>query len=141
MFYGFRAEAARNAHDISVAASHFLFNQLPELYTTLERDDAFPIQYIGANVPQAWAAGSAFMLTQAILGFLPDAPRDKLYIDPWLPSWLPDITVQDLRIGKHKLDIRFWRDGETTAFAVTKGDAGLVERCDISARFLAIGKG
>jgi hypothetical protein len=67
--------------------SHFLFNQLPELYTTLERDDAFPIQYIGANVPQAWAAGSAFMLTQAILGFLPDAPRDKLYIDPWLPSW------------------------------------------------------
>jgi glycogen debranching enzyme len=141
MFYGFRAEAARIAHDISVAASHFLFNQLPELYTTLERDDAFPIQYIGANVPQAWAAGSAFMLTQAILGFLPDAPRDKLYIDPWLPSWLPDITVQDLRIGKHKLDIRFWRDGETTAFAVTKGDAGLVERCDISARFLAIGQG
>src|SRR5215471_14280925 len=64
-FYGFGAEAARIAHDISVAASHFLFNQLPELYTTLERDDAFPIQYIGANVPQAWAAGSAFMLTQA----------------------------------------------------------------------------
>jgi hypothetical protein len=82
MFYGFRAEAARIAHDISVPASHFLFNQLPEFYTTLERDDAFPIQYIGANVPQAWAAGSAFMLTQAILGFLPDAPRDKLYIDP-----------------------------------------------------------
>jgi glycogen debranching enzyme len=140
MFYGFRAEAARIAHDISVAASHFLFNQLPELYTTLERDDAFPIQYIGANVPQAWAAGSAFMLTQAILGFLPNAPRNKLYIDPWLPNWLPDIAVQDLRIGQHKLDIHFWRDGETTAFAVTKGDAGLVERCDISARFLAMGQ-
>ena len=56
-------------------------------------------------------------------------------------EWLPDITVQDLRIGKHKLDIRFWRDGETTAFAVTKGDAGLVEHCDISARFLAIDQG
>jgi len=140
-FYGFRAEAARIAHDVSVAASHFLLNQLPELYTALERDSAFPIQYIGANVPQAWAAGSAFMLTQAILGFLPDAPRDKLYIDPWLPNWLPDITVQDLRIGKHKLDIRFWRDGETTNFAVSKGDPQLVERCDISARALAIAEG
>jgi glycogen debranching enzyme len=140
-FYGFADEATRIAHDISVAASHFLFNQLPELYTTLERDDAFPIQYIGANVPQAWAAGSAFMLIQAILGFLPDAPRNKLYIDPWLPNWLPDIAVQDLRIGKHKLDIRFWREGETTAFEVTKGDRGLVERCDISAQVQAMVSG
>ena len=140
-FYGFAAEAARIAHDISVAASHFLFNQLPELYTTLERDEAFPIQYIGANVPQAWAAGSAFMLMQAILGFLPDAPRGKLYIDPWLPTWLTDITVQDLRIGNHKLDIRFWRDGETTAFAVIEGDPRLVEQCDLSARVHAIAAG
>jgi glycogen debranching enzyme len=133
-FYGFAAEAARIAHDISVAAGHFMFNQLPELYTTLERDDAFPIQYLGANVPQAWAAGSVFMLTQAILGFLPDAPHNKLYIDPWLPDWLPDITVQDLRIGKQKLDIRFWRDGGAISFAVIKGDPRLVERRDISAQ-------
>jgi hypothetical protein len=41
----------------------------------------FPVQHIGANVPQAWAAGSAFMLTQALLGILPDAPRSKLYVD------------------------------------------------------------
>jgi glycogen debranching enzyme len=132
--YGFGAEAARVAHDISVAAGHFWFNQLPELYTALDRDHAFPIQYIGANVPQAWAAGSAFMLTQAILGFLPDAPRSKLYIDPALPYWLPDITVRDLRLGKHKLDIRFWREGEATAFEVIKGDPQLVERCDLTQR-------
>jgi len=130
--YGFAAEAARIAHDISVAASHFLLNQLPELYTAFERDETtFPVQYIGANVPQAWAAGSAFMLTQAMLGFLPDAPRNKLYVDPSLPAWLPDLTVHDLRLGKHKLDIRFWREGEQTAFEVIKGDPKLVERCDI----------
>ncbi|MGO8917522.1 MAG: glycogen debranching N-terminal domain-containing protein [Stellaceae bacterium] len=136
-FYGFSGEAARIAHDISIAASHFPLNQLPELYTAFDRDDdAFPVQYLGANVPQAWAAGSAFMLTQAMLGFLPDAPRDKLYVDPSLPSWLPDITVQDLRIGRHKLDIRFWREGERTAFEVIKGDPNLVERCEISAQAL-----
>jgi hypothetical protein len=31
-----------------------------------QRDETtFPVQYIGANVPQAWATGSIFMLTQA----------------------------------------------------------------------------
>jgi glycogen debranching enzyme len=134
-FYGFAAEAARIAHDISVAAEYFRLNQLPELYTAFEREeDNFPVQYIGANVPQAWAAGSAFALTQALLGFLPDAPRDKLYIDPSLPKWLPDLTVHDLRVGRHQLDIRFWREGEETDFEVTKGDPKLVERCDIASK-------
>ena len=134
-FYGFGAEAARVAYDVSVAASHFLLNQLPELYTAAERTETnFPVQYLGANVPQAWAAGSVFMLTQALLGFQPDAPRNKLYVDPLLPAWLPDLTVRDLRIGKHKLDIRFWNEGEQTAFEVTKGDPKLVERCDIASK-------
>jgi glycogen debranching enzyme len=133
--YGFGAEAARVAHDVSVAATHFLLNQLPELYTASERNESnFPVQYIGANVPQAWAAGSVFMLTQALLGFLPDAPRNKLYVDPLLPAWLPDLTVRDLRIGAHKLDIRFWRQDGQTAFEVIKGDPGLVERCDVASK-------
>ena len=134
-YYGFGAEAARVAHDVSVAASHFLLNQLPELYTAAERTESnFPVQYIGANVPQAWAAGSVFMLTQALLGFQPDAPRNKLYVDPALPCWLPDLTVRDLRIGKHRLDIRFWTEGDATAFEVIKGDPKLVERCDIASK-------
>ena len=134
-YYGFGTEAARVAHDVSVAASHFLLNQLPELYTAAERTESnFPVQYIGANVPQAWAAGSVFMLTQALLGFQPDAPRNKLYVDPALPCWLPDLTVRDLRIGKHRLDIRFWTEGDATAFEVIKGDPKLVERCDIASK-------
>ncbi len=133
--YGFDAEAAKVAHDVSVAASHFLLNQLPELYTASERNETnFPVQYIGANVPQAWAAGSVFMLTQALLGFLPDAPRNKLYVDPTLPKWLPDLTMRDLRIGKHKFDIRFWREDEQTAFEVIKGDPRLIERCDVASK-------
>jgi glycogen debranching enzyme len=101
--YGFGAEAAQIAHDIGKAASYFRLNQLPELYTAFQRDETtFPVQYIGANVPQAWAAGAAFMLTQAMLGFMPDAPHNKLYVDPWLPKWLPDLTIQDIRVGHHK---------------------------------------
>ena len=127
--YGFAAEVGRIARDISEAASHFLFNQLPELYTTIERDEeGFPVQYLGANVPQAWAAGSVFALLQAILGFLPDAPRGKLYVDPVLPPWLPDLTVLDLHVGQHRFDIRFWRDGDETQFEVLRGDPQAVGR-------------
>jgi glycogen debranching enzyme len=128
--YGFSEEAAQIAHDISKAASHFSLNQLPELYTAHHRDDtSFPVQYIGANVPQAWAAGSAFMLTHAMLGLCADAPRDKLYVDPWLPPWLPDLTVADLRVGRHKFAIRFWREASSgSQFEVLDGDAGVVER-------------
>jgi glycogen debranching enzyme len=131
--YGFAAEAAAVARDISGAASHFLLNQLPELYGGLQRDPtSFPVQYLGANVPQAWAAGTPFMLLQAMLGLQQDAPRGKLYVDPALPDWLPDVTLTDLRLGRRRFDIRFWRDGKDTIFKVLTGKPDAVERMSIA---------
>src|SRR4029077_5807664 len=99
--YGFTDEVDHVAKAISDAASHFLLNQLPELYDGVQRSDGnFPVQDFGANVPQAWAAGSFFALLQAMLGIQPDAPNDRLYVDPDLPGWLPDITLTDLRLGR-----------------------------------------
>jgi glycogen debranching enzyme len=133
--YGFADEAAAVARDISGAASRFLLNQLPELYGGLQRDPTnFPVQYLGANVPQAWAAGSPFMLLQAILGLQQNAPHGKLYIDPALPDWLPDVTLIDLRLGARRFNIRFWRDGDETSFKVLKGDARAVQRVSIAER-------
>jgi glycogen debranching enzyme len=133
--YGFDAEAAAVARDISGAASHFLLNQLPELYAGLQRDPrGFPVQYLGANVPQAWAAGAPFMLLQAMLGLRQDAPRGKLYVDPALPDWLPDVTLIDLRLGRRRFDIRFWRDGQDTVFEVQRWQRSTVERKAVSAR-------
>ena len=127
--YGFAAEAARIARDISGAVSFFILHQAPELYAGIVRSPTnFPVQYLGANAPQAWAAGSAFHLLQAVLGFHPDAPGGRLYFDPALPDWLPDITLIDLRFLGGRFDIRFWRDGEETRFEVLKGDARRVAR-------------
>ena len=133
--YGFDAEAAALARDISGAASHFLLNQLPELYAGLQRDPTgFPVQYLGANVPQAWAAGTPFALLQAMLGIQQDAPRGKLYVDPLLPVWLPDVTLTDLRLGRRRFNVRFWRDGKETLFEVLRGNRNAVERRAVSAR-------
>jgi glycogen debranching enzyme len=127
--YGFAAEAAAVARDISGAATYFLLNQLPELYAGLQRDPSnFPVQYLGANVPQAWSAGAPFMLLKAMLGLQQDAPRGKLYLDPALPDWLPDVTLFGLRLGKRRFDIRFRRDRTDTVFEVLSGKRDAVER-------------
>ena len=67
------------------------------------------------------------MLLQAMLGLQQDAPRGKLYVDPALPDWLPDVTLTDLRLGRRRFDIRFWRDGKNTLFKVLTGKRDSVE--------------
>jgi glycogen debranching enzyme len=109
--YGFAPEAARVFRDVSEAASHFVSHRLPELYGGLERrPGTFPVLYREANVPQAWAAGSVFHLLWATLGLRADAPRQRLYVDPDLPRWLPDVTLRGLRVGGARVDLRFWRE-------------------------------
>jgi glycogen debranching enzyme len=121
--YGFAEEAACIARDISAAAGYFVQHQMPELYSGMQRDPTdFPVQYLGANVPQAWAAGSCFAMLQMIVGFQPDAPAGKLYIDPVLPEWLPRLTIRDLRVGENAFDLQFWRDDDVTRYETLKGD-------------------
>jgi len=122
--YGFAAEAARVARDISEAASCFNNYRLPELYAGYAKTDyAFPVQYLSANVPQGWAAGSAFHFLQAILGLTANAPQDELMLDPSLPKWLPELSLHDMRIGKSIVDIKFWLDEGKTKWdaSVKKG--------------------
>ena len=122
--YGFGEQANRVAGDIAQAASYFTQRQLPELYSGMKRDGtSFPVQYLGANVPQAWAAGSVFALLQAMLGIDIDAPNGTITLDPALPSWLPDLTLRGLRMGDAVFDIAFRHDGEKTVFTVLRGDA------------------
>jgi glycogen debranching enzyme len=127
--YGFHDETCRIAEAITRAAGYFAMDQMPELYAGTQRHDSnFPVQYVGANVPQGWAAGSIFSLLQAMLGFQPDAPNKILYVDPVLPDWMPELTVRDLRIASLTFDIRFARRGEVTEFEVTQGPKDAVVR-------------
>ncbi|MGH9327462.1 MAG: amylo-alpha-1,6-glucosidase [Terriglobia bacterium] len=117
--YGYLKEAAMIARDISEAASYFAFYRLPELYAGIRREKGnFPVQYLGANVPQAWAAGSVFHLLRAILGLDAEAHKSTLYVEPALPEWLSDITLHNLRVGTATVTIRFWREGEKSRYEV-----------------------
>jgi len=127
--YGFADEAHQIARDLSGAAAYFMLHQMPELYSGLERKPTnFPVQYLGANVPQAWAAGSCFALVQMVTGFQPDGPNGQVSFDPSLPEWVDELTLRDLRVGSHLFDIRFWRDGTASRFEVLKGDPQAVRQ-------------
>ena len=126
--YGLADTAAAIVCDIHLAAGFFTHRQLPELYSGLQRDKTnFPVQYLGANVPQAWAAGSVFALVQAMLGLEFDAPNGRLLLRPALPEWLPDLLLRGVRVGSHVLDLAFERgaDGKTVV-TVLRGDAAIV---------------
>ncbi len=127
--YGFSAEANKVAGDITQAAGFFTQRQLPELYSGMQRQGtSFPVQYLGANVPQAWAAGAVFALLQAMLGLELDAPRGLIRIDPTLPDWLPDLTLRGLRLGSDVFDIAFRREGAQTLHEVLQGDPARIQR-------------
>ena len=127
--YGFHAEAARIARGIGDAAAYFSMNQVPELFAGIARNGTdFPVQCLGANVPQAWAAGSAFSFLQALLGLNPDAAAGRLYVDPHLPDWLSNLTLRGLRVGEQSFDLHFRRVGQDTEVEVLRGDKAAVVR-------------
>ena len=126
--YGFDVEALALIRDVCDAGNFFNRKQFPELYGGSQKTRvSFPLQYLGANVPQAWAAGSVFAFLQTIIGYQPDAGADVLYLDPVLPDWLPNLELLDLRFGPHTLDITFLREGDNTSWRVTRGDASRVK--------------
>jgi glycogen debranching enzyme len=129
--YGFDVEAARVAKGIFDAAERLVAYRLPELFAGLPRAEAsFPVQYLGANVPQAWAAGSVFRLIAVLCGIhaASDGDGSRIYVNPALPSWLPELTIHNLRAGRGSLDLAV-RDGSVdvlsndTGFEVVHGPA------------------
>jgi glycogen debranching enzyme len=108
--YGLRAETARIALAMFDAANAFAAHRLPELFSGLPRThDDFPVQYLGANVPQAWAASAIFRLVTIMCGIHArrEAGRSRIYLDPALPDWLPELTLRHIRAGTGLLSVHF----------------------------------
>ncbi len=110
--YGRRAEAARIARGLFDAAACFQYSRLPEVFAGLERDaGSFPAQYLGANAPQAWAAGAVVHMVNALVNPEPDAIERRLTLRPALPKWLAEIELDNVRVGEARVDLGV-RDGE-----------------------------
>jgi glycogen debranching enzyme len=117
--YGFHEAVNKVAEGIFMASSFFDSYRLPEVFAGVERKPAtFPSQYLGANIPQAWAAGSVLHLIRTMLGLRPDAANGVLYVQPHLPDWIPQIELTNVKIARSVLALRFWNEGGETHFDV-----------------------
>jgi glycogen debranching enzyme len=124
---GRHKEAQEIAQGIFAAAERFEDYSLPELWAGVEREaSAFPVPYLGTNVPQAWAAAAVFRLVGVLCGIHTVGSTRKIYVNPDLPDWLPDLHLTNLRAGGGAMELRLKRDqvevvSNTTGFELVHG--------------------
>jgi len=122
--YGEREDAVRLLGETFEAAVHFGM-RLPELFCGFPRATGEPpIAYPVACLPQAWAAGSVFMMLQACLGVTVDGRRGEIRIDnPSLPEGVDRLTLHKLDVGGDTIDLGFERVGSRTVAFRAGGSA------------------
>ncbi|MFB3737880.1 MAG: glycogen debranching N-terminal domain-containing protein [Candidatus Velamenicoccus archaeovorus] len=118
--YGFARSTNRVATALFDAAVQADYLRLPELFCGFtRRTPNRPVSYPVACSPQAWAAGSPFLMLQATLGISARAHEGLLTVNkPHLPTWLNTVEVRRLAVGPSRISMVFRREGEITSFSV-----------------------
>ncbi len=115
---GDRHGAVRLLRAVFETAAHFDM-RLPELFCGFSRAQGnTPVSYPVACLPQAWAAGSGFMLLKACLGVSIDGWRNEIHVShPHLPSGIEQLALRGLDVGPCCVDLVFQRlDGRVIVF-------------------------
>ncbi|MGZ8635498.1 MAG: amylo-alpha-1,6-glucosidase [Actinomycetota bacterium] len=128
--YRFARSTNRVATALFDAAVQADYLRLPELFCGFtRRTPNRPVSYPIACSPQAWAAGSPYLMLQAILGISARAHENLLTVNqPHLPTWLNTVEVRNLVVGDSRISLVFRREGEITSFSLLsrEGDVRVV---------------
>ena len=110
--YGEREGVIQMLSEMFETAVYFEM-RLPELFCGFTRMPGEPpVAYPVACLPQAWAAGSVFMLLQACLGVRIDGWTSEISIDhPALPIGIDSLTIDSLRVGTSEAQLLFQHAG------------------------------
>ncbi|HEY9855338.1 MAG TPA: glycogen debranching N-terminal domain-containing protein [Stenomitos sp.] len=110
--YGLNRLLHKLARGLFEATGIFYLHRLPESIGGHPRDAFHPHPgiYPQSNAPQAWSSSAVIMLVHALLGLRPYAPLNALLIDPDLPEWLPEVTLEHLPLGSSRVSLRLRRD-------------------------------
>jgi glycogen debranching enzyme len=122
--YGYARSANRVATALFDAAIHADYLRLPELFCGFtRRTPNRPVSYPVACSPQAWAAGSPFLMLQAMLGISSRADLNLLTVNqPHLPTWLNTVELRNMQVGRSHISLVFRREGEITSFSMLSRD-------------------
>ena len=109
--YGAWDELDRLARAFFDTSELFSEARLPEVVGGVQRDADHPHPgvYPDSCEPQGWSASAVVQVVQSLLGMVAVAPARLLVIDPHLPDWLPDLTLEGIRVGGAEIDLAFRR--------------------------------
>ncbi|MEW6325096.1 MAG: amylo-alpha-1,6-glucosidase, partial [Nitrospirota bacterium] len=120
--YGFKEAALRIVSGLFDASLFFDLHRMPELFCGFPRRPwEGPTHYPVACAPQSWAAGAVFMLLQAALGLSINGVTGEITFSyPALPEFLQRVQIQNLRVGKARVDLLIQRHVQDVAINVTR---------------------
>jgi glycogen debranching enzyme len=111
-------------------SSEVMLHRLPELICGFSRRPGKgPTLYPVACSPQAWAAGSVFMLLQACLGLEIRARESRIYLHySALPEKLQGIRILNLKVGNSSVDLACERYADSVSVNILRrsGDVEIV---------------
>jgi glycogen debranching enzyme len=109
--FGFNTRACELAHALFDLAELYPEYRIPECVGGYARGEGTgPGAYPRANTPQLWNASAFPLLIHNFLGLQPVAPLETLVVDPVLPTWLPEVVIEGVRLAGATASLRFWRD-------------------------------
>jgi glycogen debranching enzyme len=117
-----KALARRILSGLLDAAIVFELHRLPELFCGFPRQPRkAPTLYPVACSPQAWAAGSVFLLLQSCLGLQISAEDSRITFHyPTLPEAIGQVCLNNLTVGDGSADLVLARDHEAVSVGITK---------------------
>lgn len=120
--YGLRDEAVRVLTALFEAGTYLELHRMPELFCGFAREPGEgPTPYPVACAPQAWAAGSVFLLVQACLGLSIVAIDPQVaFTRPRLPEFLAELTIRDLSVGDAVVDLLLTRHHDDVGVRVLR---------------------
>ena len=122
--YGHKSAIDRVFQGLFDAASYMDLRRLPELYCGFQRGrQRGPTLYPVACSPQSWAAGTPLLLLQSSLGLEFDADRNEILLrKPRLPSFLEEVILRNLRLGRSAVDLMLRRHGHDVSIQVLRNE-------------------
>lgn len=106
-------------------AAQSLDYRLPELISGFrQRDESSPVRYPNACSPQAWAAGSVFLMLGALLGIRIDR-KNIILENPVLPKGCEALTFSNLPVGEERVTLRVQQDEGMVSAGLIKGGDGV----------------
>lgn len=122
--YGFKEAALRVTAGLFDASTFIDHHRLPELFCGFpRRPHSGPTHYPVACSPQAWAAGSVFMLLDACLGMEIDAASNLVRFNrPALPNGIDEIVIRNLKVNDATLDLKLHNVAGDAAIHVVRRD-------------------